>query len=98
MEIPLLPVGNFTRTEQLSHEAQTMMQALLTALSLGIGMSGFQITKLTNAQMIQIQDAEDENNQKTCEYGTMVFDTTNNKLMVAKESGGIPIFKEVVTL
>jgi hypothetical protein len=52
---------------------------------------------VNNTEMLQIQNNTDINQQKTCAFGTLLYNKDTNKIMAAVDDGtGNPIFVVVV--
>jgi len=98
MMIPNLPAfspivdesGNRTPVEQI------FMQQLITQLQQNIGTEGFVVPTLTASQITTIQNNVLLNGQFTCQYGTIVYNSTVNSIMIAINNGlNAPVFKTV---
>jgi len=87
----------------LTDVAQSFFDLMNTVLIKNLGDEGVVVPSedATNIGIIQnnktISPTGIETN--TCEFGTLIYDSTNNKLKVALNDGsGSPTFKEIVTL
>lgn len=103
MNIPSLPFGQIVDKDGNPTDSYLIfLQNLLTALQSAIGPSGNECQQLLAADITTIQDATivDPSNALaviyTCQYGTRVYDSTNNVIKIAIDNGaGAPIFKTV---
>jgi hypothetical protein len=89
--------GNLTSTAQSFFD---MLQVLMVQ---NLGDEGLVMPTQSAADIVVIQDNTEANPNglvtKTCEYGTMIYDETNNLAKVALNDGtGNPIFKQIVTM
>ncbi len=87
----------------LSDVAQSFFDLLTTVLIKNIGQEGIVSPTQSVSNITIIQDNQEKNiltvnNVYTCKFGTLIYDSTNNKLVVSLDDGfGVPIFKNVLT-
>ena len=73
-----------------------IMQQLLSTLQTNFGPEGLVAPTLTAAQITAVQNNQLPNGAFTCQYGTIVYNSTANSMMMAVNNGaGAPIFKTV---
>jgi len=82
---------------------QSFFDALNQTLTKEAGDEGLVMPTQTTDNMTVIQNNITKTptglEVRTCEYGTLIFDETTNKPMVAIDDGsGNPIFKEIVVM
>jgi len=105
MKIPTMDFrGNKFVNEDgtLSDVAQAFFDNLIDVLTKGAGDEGLQVPSQSNPDIITIQDHTVTGptgiSTKTCQFATLIGDTTNNKLMVALDNGsGTIVFKNILT-
>lgn len=87
----------------LTEVSQSFFDLLTTILIKSIGQEGIVSPTQDSASIALIQDNQVSNvltgnSSYTCQFGTLIYDSTNNKLIVALDDGfGIPVFKNVLT-
>lgn len=86
----------------LSDVAQSFFDLLNTVLIKNIGSEGVIAPSQSASNIMIIQNNKTTNvvlnNSYTCQFGTLIYDNTNNKLVVSLDNGsGAPIFKNVLT-
>jgi hypothetical protein len=103
VRIPNLPMGKIVDDNGMpTQDEQTFRQALLTLLESIAGNEGLVAPILTSSQITTVQN----NSQQvpganpgfyyTCQYGTIVYNSTANSIQIAIDNGsGVPIFKTV---
>jgi len=103
--IPDLPIGKIVNEEgEATDVEQTFRQNLVTGLTNIIGNEGIVAPTQTAADITIIQNNTTVNPSggaavPTCQYGTFIYDSTNNRIVVTIDNGaGSPIFKEVVLI
>lgn len=99
MNFPIFDFAGIQFTDQegkLTDAAQKIMDLLLKTLINGVGTEGFAVSQLTADQITVVQNNKDSYGSYTCQFGTLVYDTTNNQLKVAKDVGGVPTFTVIV--
>jgi len=75
-----------------------IMQQLFSVLQTNFGSEGIVAPTLTAAQITAVQNNQLENGQYSCQYGTIVYNSTANSMMMAISDGGSPpkpVFKTV---
>lgn len=87
----------------LTPTAQSFFDMLQILMSQNLGNEGLVMPTQSATDITVIQDNTVTNPNglvtKTCEYGTMIYDETNNLAKVALDDGtGNPIFKQIVTM
>lgn len=99
MNIPNLPPLSPVVDEERNRTPveQVFIQQLVTELQINAGPEGLVMPTLTAAQITIVQNnTNPENGVFTCQYGTMVYNSTANSIMIAINNGsGAPIFKTV---
>ncbi len=104
VRIPNLPMGQITDGKGFATETeQTWRQSLISSLQNNFGPEGCVIPTQTAANIITIQDNNYLNDATgkivyTCQYGTMLYNSTANSIMIAISDGGTPpkpVFKTV---
>ncbi len=99
MNFPIFDFGGIQFTDdqgKLTDVAQKLMDLLLKTLISGVGTEGFAISQLSSADIAVVQNNRDSSGNFTCQFGTVVYDTTTNQLKVAKNSAGAPVFTVIV--
>ncbi len=103
IRIPNLPMGKVVDENGFaSDDEQTFRQTLISSLQDNFGSEGCVIPSLSASDISIIQNnsyiSQTDNVTViyTCQYGTMVYNTTANSIMAAIDDGtGKPIFKTV---
>jgi hypothetical protein len=99
MNIPNLPAYSPIVDEQRNRTPveQVFMQQLITELQQNAGPEGLVVPTLSADQIFMIQNnVNPQNGQYTTAYGTIVYNSTANSIMIAINNGsGAPIFKTV---
>lgn len=97
IRIPNLPMGNIVDEKGYPTDDElTFRQVLIQNLQRLIGNEGLVAPKQANADILSIQNKTNANGQYTCAFGTLIYDSTNNKILAAINDGtGKPIFKEL---
>ncbi len=106
MKIPIMDFrGNKFVNEDgtLTDVAQAFFDLLNTVLIKNIGDEGLVSPTQSASDIAIIQNnftlSPTGLTTYTCDFGTIVYDSTNNKAKVALDDGmGAPIFKEILTL
>lgn len=105
VRVPDLPIGQMTDKDgNPTDTEQTFRQNLVTGLTSIIGNEGLVAPTQTAANITVIQNNTTVNPSggapvATCQYGTFIYDSTNNRMVVAIDNGaGSPIFKEIVLI
>lgn len=82
-----------------SDEWSNIIQQLIQTLQDNAGREGLVMPTLSAADILTVQNnLAQDGTTYTCQYGTMVYDSTNNRVMIAVSDGGLPpapIFKTV---
>lgn len=86
----------------LTDVAQSFFDLLTTVLIKNIGQEGIIVPSQSATNITTIQNNMTTNillsNSYTCQFGTLLYDNTNNFLKVALNNGSnIPIFKTITT-
>lgn len=100
IRIPNLPQGQMVNKEGYPTDDElTFRQSLITNLQTLFGTEGVVVPTLTAAQITTIQNntiTVGANSFFTCQFGTMVYNSTANSIMIAVDDGaGAPLFKTV---
>lgn len=100
IRIPNLPFGQIVdETGHPTDDELTFRQALIGNLENFMGNEGLVMPTQTTANITEIQNAQNENGQYTCAFGTFIYDSTTNEIKAAIDDGtGKPIFKVVQLL
>lgn len=82
---------------------QNFFDLLHTILVNNLGDEGVVIPSQSASNIITIQDGTNKSSTgivtHTCEFGTMIYDSTNNEPKIALNNGsGNPLFKTIVTM
>ena len=98
VRIPNLPIGHIVDDNGYPTDDElTFTQVLVTNLQKLVGNNGLVMPTVNNTEMLQIQNNTDINQQKTCAFGTLLYNKDTNKIMAAVDDGtGNPIFVVVV--
>lgn len=73
-----------------------IMQQLISILQTNFGAEGVVVPTLTAAQITIVQNNQLSNGEYTCQYGTIVYNSDANSIMIAINNGsGAPVFKTV---
>jgi len=106
IRVPNLPLGPMVDDKGIPVAAEiTFRQALITSLQQNFGNEGLvvpsqQNTTAPNNAVLTIQNNTIIENESdvpvyTCQPGTLLYDSTNNNLLVAILVGGVRVFKTV---
>lgn len=77
-------------------EELTFREALVTSLQNNLGSEGVVIPTQTAANITKIQNNQLPNGAYSCQFGTMIYNSDANSIMIAVNNGsGAPIFKTV---
>lgn len=102
IRIPNLPMGQITDDKGFATETeQTWRQTLISSLQNNFGSEGCVVPTQSAANILMIQNnnyLNDATGQTvyTCQYGTMLYNSTANSIMIAVNNGsGQPVFKTV---
>lgn len=105
MNIPNLPVDNIgTYTDdkgktypiELSESWTNFLNQLIKELQTNTSNEGLVAPTQSAANITTIQGNQLSNGQYTCQYGTIVYNSTAKSMMMAVDNGaGVPIFKTV---
>lgn len=104
IRIPNLPTAKIVDENGFPTDDElTFRQALITLLQKNFGEEGLVAPTQSNALMPvgvdyinQIQNNQLPDGQYTCQYGTILYNSTANSMMMAIDDGaGAPIFKTV---
>lgn len=104
IRIPNLPNGKIVDEEgNPSENEATFRHALISQLQKNFGDEGLVAPTQTNVlapadlnYISQIQDHQLENGQYTCGFGRILYDATNNRILISIDGGGgVPAFMEV---
>lgn len=97
IRIPNLPIGKITDGEgNPTDDELTFRQGLVTNLQTLFGNEGVVVPTLTAAQITTIEGFTDQQGNYTCQYGTIVYNSTANSIMIAINDGaGAPQFLTV---
>jgi hypothetical protein len=97
MNIPNLPIGEVLKEDKNFTDAfLDFFITLIKTLQLNLGNEGLVPPTQTAANISTIQDNQLPNGSYTCQFGTILYDSTNNTMRMAIDDGaGAPIFKTV---
>lgn len=101
IRIPNLPTDIIVDDKgQATDDEKTFRQTLITSLQKNFGDEGVVLPAQTAANILTIQNNNyiDQATGLTvysCQYGTMIYNSTANSIMIAVENGGVPLFKTV---
>lgn len=97
IRVPNLPVGQLIdETGHATDDFLTYLQALTQSLQQNYGAEGLVMPTQTDTNITTIQNNQDQQGRYTCQYGTLIYDETNNSIRVAVNNGAdAPIFKTV---
>lgn len=102
VRIPNLPLGQITDDKGFATETeQTWRQTLISSLQHNFGNEGCVVPTQTQANITMIQnnnyiDQATRQTVYTCQYGTMLYNSTANSIMIAVNNGsGQPVFRTV---
>lgn len=103
IRIPNLPIGQITdKNGQGTDDEMTFRYTLITNLQRLMGNEGLVAPLQDSTHITTIQNNTTKNpatgaNVPTCAPGTLIYNTTTDKLMVAILVAGVPVFKEILT-
>lgn len=97
IRIPNLPLGQITDENGMPTDDElTFRQSLLTSLQRYIGNEGVVVPTQTAADILTIQNHVNSQGQYTCAFGTILYNSDANSIMIAVDGGGgVPLFKTV---
>ena len=97
MIIPNLPVGKMVESDGNPTAVELQFrQNLVQALQGGASQEGLVMPTLTATQNATDVSNQDSQGNNTCAYGTMVYNSTANSIMIAINNGSNqPVFKTV---
>jgi len=104
IRIPNLPMGKMIDDKGMpSDNEMTFRQALITSLQTYIGNEGLVAPSQDAANITAIQNNRIPNpstslpDEYSCAPGTIIYNTTTNKLMVAVLVAGVPTFQTITS-
>lgn len=97
LRVPNLPLGPIVGENGNASETElTFRQTLITSLQQYFGNEGVVVPTQTAANITLIQNNQLANGDYTCQYGTILYNSTANSIMISVDNGsGAPIFKTV---
>ena len=98
MNIPNLPPLSPTVDENRMRTPteQVFMDQLIKQLQQNAGPEGLVMPTQDATNITAIQNNQLPNGEYTCAYGTMLYNSTANSIMIAIDNGsGVPVFKTV---
>lgn len=110
IRVPNLPIGQIVNEKGFATDDElTFRQTLITQLQQNFGGEGCVVPTQTNepasptntdpSQILsirQIQDNRLPNGDYTCGFGRLIYDATNNRILVSIDSGGgVPKFAQI---
>jgi hypothetical protein len=97
MMVPNLPTSPITNQDgTLSDVGKDFFNALISGLQANFSNEGLVAPPQNASNITTIQNNQLENSQYTCQYGTILYDSTNNSGRFAINNGsGAPIFKTI---
>lgn len=80
----------------LSNEWRNILQQLFQELQKNASNEGLVAPTQDQTNLIKIQNNLNQNGTNSCQFGTILYDSTNNSIRIAIDNGsGAPIFKTV---
>ncbi len=105
IRIPNLPMGKMVDKEgDPTDNEMTFRQALITSLQSYMGNEGLVAPSQNSTNITAIQNNRVPNpvtgvpDAYSCEPGTIIYNTTTNKLMVAVLVAGVPTFQTITSV
>ncbi len=102
IRIPNLPTGAIVDKEGIATDGEaTFRRILITSLQNNFGNEGVVVPTQSAADILKIQNNTIYNpatgmNEFSCQYGTILYNSTANSIMIAINNGAdAPIFKTV---
>jgi len=97
MKVPSLPVDKFIDPEakDVSEGGRSFLDVLTNEMQTNLSDEGFVIPSQSAANIATIQANTSQNGKQTLLQGTMLYDSTNNLLKVAVNTGSTVVFKTV---
>ena len=104
IRVPNLPTGKIVNEEGYATDDElTFRHTLVTQLQQNFGSEGLVAPTQTNVlapadldYISQIQNFQLENGEYTCGFGRILYDSTNNRILISIDGGGgVPAFMEV---
>ncbi len=97
IRIPNLPLGPIVdKNGNPTAEELTFREALLGLLQTNFGPEGCVVPTQTAANITTIQNNTNSQGAYTCQFGTFLYDSTNNVVKFTINDGsGAPVFKTV---
>lgn len=81
----------------LTDQWKQILTQLFTSLQQNAGNEGLVMPSQTASNIALIQNNL-VNGLPTCQFGTMIYDTTNNQPKIAVSNAGLPLFKTIQTI
>jgi hypothetical protein len=97
IRIPNLPIGKMVDDEGNPTTGElTFRNALVSSLQNYVGNEGLVAPTQLASDITVIQNNQLSNNEYTCAFGTIIYDSTNNSIRIAVNNGsGAPVFLTV---
>lgn len=101
IRIPNLSTGRMVDDNgNATDDESTFRQTLITSLQTNFGDEGVVLPTQSYANILTIQNNFESDPITglpvyTCQYGTMIYNSTDNSIMIAVDNGGVPLFKTV---
>jgi len=97
IRIPNLPLGKWVDDDGApTPEYLTFLQTVISSLQIYFGDEGCVFPTQNSDNITVIQNNQLPNGEYSCQYGTGLYDETNNEIKFAVDDGsGAPIFKTV---
>lgn len=98
MNVPNLPIDPLVdKNGHLTDSGKNFFEQLIKELFLNFSNEGLVAPTQTSTNLITIQNNTNIQGQKTCSYGTILYDSTHNSGRFAINDGtGNPIFKTIM--
>ncbi len=97
IRVPNLPLGQVVDEDGMATDDEmTFRQALVSGLQRLFGNEGVVVPTQSAANIITIQNNTNPQGQFTCAFGTILYNSDANSIMIAVDNGaGAPLFKTV---
>lgn len=102
IRIPNLPIGPIVNDKGVATDGEsTFRRILITSLQKNFGNEGVVVPTQSAADILKIQNntvynPATGNDEFTCQFGTILYNSTANSIMIAIDDGtGAPLFRTV---
>jgi hypothetical protein len=94
IRIPNLPTGEIVREDGTATDDElTFRTTLITSLQQNFGNEGVVVPTQDSVNIGVIQNNQLPDGQYSCQPGTIIYNSTNDTLMVSILVAGVPVFK-----